>query len=80
MVVALTDLSLGHGGFGQRLVLHGGVGAIEQAADGGAVFGDEGYLSGELIYGHNEVERECTGVWWCVSHLYFFDGYESCSH
>jgi hypothetical protein len=36
-------------------------------------------LSGELIYGHNEVGRECTGVWCCVSYLYFFDGYESCS-
>ena len=41
----------GQGGFGERLVLDGGVGVIEQAADGAAVFGGEGRLLGEGVAG-----------------------------
>jgi len=47
MVVAFGGAAGGEGGLGEGLVLDWGVGEVEQAADGGAVFGGEGGLGGE---------------------------------
>jgi hypothetical protein len=52
VVVAVGGLAGGHGGFGQALFCDGGVGAVEDAADGGAVFGGEGALIFELLDYH----------------------------
>lgn len=38
--------------FGEALVLHGRIRAVEEAADGGAVLGGEGRLVGEWEHGH----------------------------
>jgi len=54
VVVALGGLANGDGGFGEALVLHRGVRAVEDAADGAAVFGGEGGLRGKRIDGHGE--------------------------
>ena len=52
VVVALGGLADGDGGFGEALVLHGGVGAVEDAADGAAVFGGKGGLRGKSLDSH----------------------------
>ncbi len=57
VMVALGGLTDRDGGLGQRLVLHGRVGAIEDAADGAAVFRGEGSLLGKVVDGHG-----CAGM------------------
>jgi len=52
VVVAVGGLAGGHGGFGEALLFDGGVGAVEDAADGGAVLGGEGALIFELLDYH----------------------------
>lgn len=52
VVVALGGTAGGEGGFGQALELDGGVGAVEDAADGGAVLGGEGRLGGKRVDCH----------------------------
>lgn len=52
VVVTLGGLADRHGGFGQALVLHGGIRAVEDAADGAAVLGSEGSLGGKRVDGH----------------------------
>ncbi len=52
MVVPLGGLTDRDGGFGEALVLHGGVGAVEDAADGAAVFGGKGGLRGKSLDSH----------------------------
>jgi hypothetical protein len=52
VVVAVGGLAGGHGGFGEALLFYGGVGAVEDAADGGAVFGGEGALIFKLLHYH----------------------------
>lgn len=47
MVVAFGGAAGGECGFGEGLVLDRGVGQVEQATNGGAVFGREGRLLGE---------------------------------
>lgn len=46
VVVAFGCATRGDGGFGEALVFDGGVGAVEDAADLGAVLGGEGFLTG----------------------------------
>lgn len=48
VVMAVGGLSGCHGGLGEALLFDGGVGAVEDAADGGAVLGGEGALIFEL--------------------------------
>ena len=52
VVVALGGLADGDGGLSEALILHRCVGAVEDAADGAAVFGGEGILLGKLVDGH----------------------------
>jgi hypothetical protein len=52
VAVALGGGAGGEGGFGEALVADGGVGGVEDFADGGAVFGGEGGLGGEGVEGH----------------------------
>ena len=52
VVVALGGGAGGEGGFGEALELDGGVGAVEDAADGGAVLGGEGGLGGKRVDCH----------------------------
>jgi len=52
MVVALGGAADGDGGFGEALILHGGVRAVEDTADGAAVLGGEGWLLRKLVQGH----------------------------
>jgi hypothetical protein len=52
VVVAVGGLAGGHGGFGEALFFDRGVGAVEDATDGGAVFGGEGALIFELLDYH----------------------------
>ena len=47
MVVTLSAATSGHGGFGERLVLHGCVRQVQETADGGTVLGGEGRLGGK---------------------------------
>jgi len=47
MVVAFGGTAGGEGGFGEGLILDGGVSEVEQASNCGAVFGREGRLVGE---------------------------------
>jgi hypothetical protein len=47
MVVAFGGAAGAEGGFGEGLVLDGGVGEVEKASNRGAVFGREGRLMGE---------------------------------
>ena len=53
MVVAFGSAAGGEGGFGEGLVLDGGVGQVEQASNRGAVFGREGRLLGEGADDHD---------------------------
>ena len=52
VVVAFGGLAGSHGGFGQTVLFDGRIGAVEDAADGGAVFGREGALIFELLDYH----------------------------
>jgi hypothetical protein len=52
VVMSLGWLANGNGGFGEALVLHGRVGAVQDAADGAAILGGEGILLGKLVDGH----------------------------
>lgn len=52
VVVAFGGLADGDSGFGEALVLHGRVRAVEDAADGAAVLGGERRLRGKLVDGH----------------------------
>ena len=52
VVVPLGGTSGGHLRLCEALLLHGSVRPIENAADGGAILGDEGDLFGELDNGH----------------------------
>lgn len=52
VVVALGGAADWDGGFGEALVLHGGIRAVQDAADGAAVLGGEGRLLGKLVQGH----------------------------
>ena len=55
MVMALGGFADGDGGLGEALVLHGGIRAVEDAADGAAVFGCEGRLLGKRVDRHGGV-------------------------
>ena len=52
VVMTLGRLPDGDDGFGEALVPHGGVRAIQDAADGAAVLGGEGCLRGKRVDGH----------------------------
>jgi hypothetical protein len=52
VVVAFGGLTRSHGGLGQTVFFHGRIGAVEDAANGGAVFGREGALIFELLDYH----------------------------
>ena len=52
VIVALCRRACGDLSFGEALVFHGCVGAVENAPDGGAVFGRERFLVGEIEHGH----------------------------
>jgi hypothetical protein len=52
VVVAFGRSADRDGGFGEALVLHWSVGAVEDAADGAAVFGGEGGLRGKSLDRH----------------------------
>ena len=52
--MALGGFADGDGGFGEALIGHGSVGAVEDAADGAAIFCGEGILLGKLVDGHME--------------------------
>jgi len=54
VVMALGGPTDGDGGFGEALIGHRRVCAVEDAADGAAVFGGEGILLGKLVDGHVE--------------------------
>jgi len=52
VVVAFGGLARSHGGLGQTLLFDGCVGAVEDAADGGPVFGREGALISDWLHYH----------------------------
>ena len=52
VVVALGGAAYGDGGLGEGLMLHGGICAVEDAADGAAVLGGEGGLVGKGVDRH----------------------------
>lgn len=62
MVVPFGGAAGGEGGFGEGLVLDGGVCEVEQAANGGAVFGGEWGLSGEGANDHRWQNWRESGV------------------
>jgi hypothetical protein len=59
MIMALGGLADGNHGFREALVLHGGVGLVQDAADGAAVLGGEGRLLGKLVDRHARL-RYCS--------------------
>ncbi len=52
VVMTFGGLADGNRGLCEALVLHGRVGAVEDAADGAAVLGGEGFLRGKLVDDH----------------------------
>ena len=52
MVMPLGEVAGGQAGFGQALVLHGRIGPVENAANGGAIRGGEGRLSIQIANFH----------------------------
>lgn len=52
VVVSLGRLADGDGGFGEALVRHWRIRAVEDAANGAAVLGGKGGLLGEGVDGH----------------------------
>ena len=52
VVMPLRGRAGGHAGLGERLLFYGRIGAVEDAADGRAVLGGEGFLVGEVEHGH----------------------------
>ena len=52
VIMPLSWLADGDGGFGKTLILHRCIGAIKDAADGAAISGSEGILAGKLVDGH----------------------------
>ena len=54
VVVAFGRLADGDGGFGEALILHGGIRAVEDAANGAAILGGEGNLFGKRVDRHGE--------------------------
>lgn len=50
--MAFGRLPYRDGGLGQGLVLHGGIGPVQDAADGAAVLRGEGYLFRKGVDGH----------------------------
>lgn len=59
VVVALGRLPDGDGGLGEGLVLHGGIGPVQDATDGAAVLGGEGNLCGKRVDGHEDARMVC---------------------
>lgn len=43
-----------HRRLGQRLILHGGIGSVQDTTDGAAIFGGKGRLLGKKVDGHAE--------------------------
>ena len=54
VVMPFGRLADGDGGFGEALVLHRSIRAVEDAANGAAVLGGEGCLRGKRVDGHGE--------------------------
>jgi hypothetical protein len=52
VIVPLGGGASGDGGFREALHFHRGIGAVQNAADGGAILRGERGLSGELVDGH----------------------------
>ena len=52
MVMTLGSTTRWHTGLGKRLVFDGGVGKIQEAADGGTIFRGEGGLGGKGAQDH----------------------------
>ena len=52
VIMALRGSACGDLRLGEALVFDGRVGSVEDAADGGAVLGGEGFLVGEVEHGH----------------------------
>jgi short-subunit dehydrogenase len=59
VVMALRGMADGYGGLGERLILHRGVGQVQEAADAAAVFGGEGNLFRKWVDGHADARMVC---------------------
>lgn len=62
VMVPLGGSTGGNRRLGERLLLHGRIGAVEDAADRGTVLGREGLLPGKLVDRHGCVVNACRRI------------------